>query len=276
MNYSDFYKKLIKPIRDSKILDIISQAGPEVYSPYDKDLTYAERLGPVNTLKETFIKWSSNWLQNLARFPFVYVMNGNTDSLNTIFSLSKSQMTWKKGDYSYYAYWHNQMKKNHKELVEPEKVEDIIVSWPGYSWGDSTQLYFAKECNPTRIHLDCAYLGLVKPMSVDVSDFETVSVSFSKTLAIPYNRIGLLFSKHEIPSLSILNSLGYVNLSGVKLATHIINHIPCDYWWSNYSNKLDKLCSDNNLKKSECLLFGYKDDVRVSLAEYWKDNLFND
>jgi hypothetical protein len=121
------------------------------------------------------------------------------------------------------------------------------------------------------MHLDCAYLGLVKPARIDASIFDTASFSFSKSLAIPYNRISLLFSKKEIPSLVIMNKLGYVNLSGVKLATHLLKNISPNYWWDTYSSKLDELCIKNNLRKTDCILFAYNEDQRVSLAEYWKE-----
>jgi len=273
MSTNDFYKKLVNPIRDPKISQIIEWLSPDEYSPHDEHLTYAERLEPIKTLRETFIQWSKSWIYNLEKFPFVYVMNGNTDSINTLFSTSKGVMSWKKGDYSYYQYWHKQIRKPFKELIEPEKVDDIILSWPGYTWGNTEQLEFANSCNAQRMHLDCAYLGLVKPLCIDVAKFETVSVSFSKTLSIPYNRIGLLFSKTEISPLSIMNSLGYVNLSGVKIATRIMEQLPVDYWWENYADKLEHICKVNDIRKTDCLLFGYINDNRISLAEYWKQHL---
>ena len=112
---------------------------------------------------------------------------------------------------------------------------------------------------------------MVKPTSIDASIFDTASFSFSKSLAIPYNRISLLFSKKEIPSLVIMNKLGYVNLSGVKLATHLLKNISPNYWWNTYSSKLDNLCLSNNLRKTDCILFAYNGDERISLAEYWKE-----
>jgi len=270
MNHTEFYKKLIKPIRDENITKILESANLEVFSPWDQQLTWAERLTPIKQLRDNFTKWADEWLTSLDKLPFMYVMNGNTDSLNNIFQNSKGTMSWIKDDYSYYAHWHNQSKKQFKELNAPTDVDDIVVSWPGYSWGNRDQLEFARNCNATRMHLDCAYLGLVKPDTIDVSDFETVSISFSKTLAIPYNRISLLFSKNEIPNLTLMNNLGYVNLAGVKLSNYIISNLKINYWWDNYSIRLEKLCAENNLRKTDCILFAYNGDNRISLAEYWK------
>jgi len=271
MSPLDFYRKLIKPIRNSYIDELISKVDSTIYSPYDKELNWQERIAPINALKAKFLDWSKEWVTGLNQFPYVYVMNGNTDSLNAIFSNTSDSMAWQKGDYSYYNYWHTTQHKSYNELSVPETVSDIVVSWPGYAWGNRDQLEFAKQCNAKTMHLDCAYLGLVKPDNIDASIFDTASFSFSKTLSIPYNRISLLFSKKEIPSLTIMNKLGYVNLSGVKLATYLLNNITSNYWWDTYGTKLDDLCLKNNLKKTDCILFAYNGEQRVSLAEYWKD-----
>jgi hypothetical protein len=270
MSTKDFYRKLIKPIRNTYVSALIDQVDANIYSPYDKELSWEERISPITELKNSFLEWSKDSISGLDQFPYMYVMNGNTDSLNVIFS-NADNMAWQKGDYSYYNYWHTIQRKQHQELTEPQSVSNIVVSWPGYSWGNSDQLEFAKQCNATSMHLDCAYLGLVKPARIDASIFDTASVSFSKSLAIPYNRISLLFSKKEIPSLVIMNKLGYVNLSGVKLATHLLKNISPNYWWDTYSSKLDELCIKNNLRKTDCILFAYNGDQRVSLAEYWKE-----
>jgi hypothetical protein len=265
----NFYKKLVKPIRDEKLINIINLASPEIFSPYDKELNYEERLDPIKELRNKFTNFSSDWITGLDKFPHMYVMNGNTDSLNTIFN-HYNHISWKKGDYTYYNYWHALSKKAYTELENPALVEDLIVTWPGYTWGNREQLEFSEKCKPVRKHLDCAYLGLVKPDSIDISDFETASFSFSKTLAIPYNRIGIMFSKTEINTLSILNKLGYVNLAGVKLVNHILDRFSINYWWETYSSKLEKLCITNNLKSTDSLLFAYQGTDRISLAEYWK------
>ena len=271
MSTNDFYRKLIKPIRDPYIEDLINKVDSSIYSPYDKELNWEERTTPINLLKTKFLEWTKDWVSGLDQFSYVYIMNGNTDSLNTIFSKSDNGMAWQKGDYSYYNFWHTIQRKPYTELVKPQPVSNLVLSWPGYSWGNHDQLEFALQCNAESMHLDSAYLGLVKPSSIDASIFDTASFSFSKSLAIPYNRISLLFSKKEIPSLVIMNKLGYVNLSGVKLATHLLQNISPNYWWDTYSSKLDNLCLNNNLRKTDCILFAYNGDQRVSLAEYWKN-----
>ena len=94
MSTNDFYRKLIKPIRDPYIDDLINKADSSIYSPYDKELNWEERTTPINLLKTKFLEWSKDWVSGLDQFSYVYVMNGNTDSLNTIFSKSDNGMAW--------------------------------------------------------------------------------------------------------------------------------------------------------------------------------------
>lgn len=267
----DFYRRLIKPIRDTSLNEIINSAKSSDYSPYDKEFSWAERIIPIRSLVKNTIRYTNNWISGLDKFPHVYVMNGNTHSLDVLFN-RLGKVAFKKDDYMYYSGWHKSVNRECIELEEPRYVDDIVFTWPGYKNGDRTELDFARSCNAKRMHLDCAYLGLVKPDNIDVSDFETVSLSFSKMFSVPFNRIGLLFSKTEIPELTLLNKLGYVNLAGVKLINHIMSHLPLEYWWETYGEKIDEICKTNNLTSANSILFAYSEGVRVGLAPYWNTN----
>lgn len=270
MKQIDYYNSLIKPIRDKKINSIIKQLNYNDLSPYDKNFTWNERIDKIELLKENTLNWAKNYLHGLNNFPFVYVMNGNTDSLNYIFNSCNSVMSWKHGDYGYYEMWHKNFKKQYKVLNESTDCEELIVTWPGFSYGNSIELNFIKTIKSKRKHLDCAYLGLTIPQSIDVSDFNTVSISFSKSFAIPYNRVGLLYSKEELPCISFMNKIGYVNLSGVVLSNKLITTLPLNYWWDTYGGKkLENLCKKNNLEKTDSVLFAYNKKNRISIAEYW-------
>jgi hypothetical protein len=272
----EFYKTLIKPIRDSYVLSLIESASADEFSPYDKALNWQERVEPIKELKDEFIKFSSQWFYNLNKFNHVYITNGNSDSLVELFRRTE-HLSFIAKDYSFYSHWFSATKKSHKALENPENVDEIVVSWPGYSNGDNTELNFARQCNPKKIHLDCAYLGLTQPLDnpLDALEFETISISFSKTLALPYNRIGLLFSKKPIPELAILDKVFYVNLAGVKLATKLLKNLSANYWWDTYGNKLDTICNRYNLKKTNSIMFAYdRYNRRVSLAPYWNAESF--
>jgi len=273
----EFYKTLIKPIRDDFISAIINEANNlETYSPWDNQFNWRERHDPIEQLKRSTTEWASNWLLGLddVNFPHIYIMNGNSHSLDVLFG-RVDNIAFKKNDYTYYSQWHKRTGKQCQILDEPQTVKDIVVSWPGYSNGDKTELDFALQCNPERLHLDCAYLGLAEPDQIDVSKFETISISFSKSLSIPYNRISVLYSKNEIPELELLNKIGYVNLSGVNLANILLEKVPSTYWWDTYGSKIEKICANHDLTPTKSILFAYnKNKKRISLAPHWNADLF--
>ena len=269
----DYYKSLIKAVRDTTFNNTIDSIRVENFSPYDKELNWAERKIPILKLKKSFINWSKDTLLNLDSFPNMYVMNGNTESLIALFNRTKN-ISWKQGDWNYYKHWHTLENRPFNELTSPSSVEDMVVTWPGYRYGNKEELDFALSCKAERLHLDCAYLSLTKPDSIDTSIFETVAVSFSKPFSVPYNRIGVLFSKNKIPNYDFLTDIGYVNLAGVHIVNTLMKHIPLSYWWDSYSEKYKTLCDKNNLTPTDCLLFAY--DVngnRIGTAPYWQEYL---
>ena len=268
MNNS-IYDKLIKPIRDRYISSCIENLTIETYSPYDKDLNFEERLAPILKFKEKVLDWTKNTIYGLDSFPYVYVVNGNTDYLNNIFMAAEGTLAWKKGDYSYYSILARFLNKNYQELEHPQEVDNFICSWPGYSNGDSTEYEFARQCKAKRLHLDVAYLGLTEPVAVNAGDFSTVGISFSKSLSIPYNRIALVFSKKEIITLSLMNKIGYVNLSGVKIASALLDKIPPDYWWNKYKDEYILATTTNQMTTTKCILFAYINNVRQSTAHFF-------
>jgi hypothetical protein len=265
------YRTLTKPIRDSHVNAIINSVETSKITPYDSELNWAERIGPIRTIRKKFAAWSATWVSGLDTFPYMYVMNGNTEYIHSIFSLAQTPFAWKRDDYRYYQHWHKAAGKPYIELDEPSEVNDLLVTWPGYYLGDRRELDFAEKCVVKRKHLDCAYLGVVKPMHLDVSDFETASFSFSKPFAIPYNRVALMFSKREIPSIDLLNKIGYVNLGGVNLASHIMDRLPINYWWDKYGVAMQQLCKDNNLTPTSSLLSAFDGRDRIGLAQYWQE-----
>lgn len=265
----DIFRKLIKPLRDEYVQSVLRDIDVEDFSPWDRHLNWGERMGPIKRLRDQFTSWSSSWLKGLEDFQHMYVVNGNTDALNILFGRHKN-IAWREGDYSYYKYWHNATGRTFHELTQPRAIEDLVVTWPGYSNGGREEVDFALTCGAARLHLDCAYLGLTKPDTLDLSPFHTASFSFSKTLSIPYNRVAVMFSRTEITECSILNKLGYVNLGGVRLVNRLLDKIPVDYWWNTYGGRLADLCSSNGLTSTNCILFAYNGSSRIALAPYWK------
>ncbi len=270
----DFYRRLVKPIRDAEIEVILDGLPVDKSYPWDQQLNFAERIGPIRRFISTARDWLKQELVGLEQFPFAYVMNGNTDSLNHLILTNHGKFGWYHKEYTYYRHLCSKAThdRTYVEMQEPEEVDHLFTTWPGYTNGDSLQADFAKTVPASMKHLDVAYAALTRTVgNFDVTHFQTVSVSFSKTLAIPFNRIGILFSKKEISSLDVLNKLGYVNIAGANAATAIMQAISPNHWRNKYGEIYDSICADNSITPTECFLFGYHEDgTRIGLAPYFK------
>lgn len=268
---SSFYNNLIKPIRDQQLRSLIQQVSHDLLSPWDKELRFAERLEPIAAFRQALMSWAQD-LKGLERFPYFYVVNGNTEWLNHLIGFGKGVIGWKSGDYTYYGHMARCTGREFSELQQPGPVDEMIISWPGYANGDSTELEFSRSCPAKRKHLDVAYLGLVRPEELDVSEFSTVAISMSKTLGIPFNRVAMVFSQEEITTLSVMNRIGYVNLSGVNLATHLLKNLPAGYFWARYHQAYADLCAKHSLRPTNCLLFAYdQNGSRISTAPHLRE-----
>jgi hypothetical protein len=256
------YNRLIKPLRTQLIQDTVGSMLPLQFSPHDQQLSYAERLEPIALLKRNIIKWASRHIWGLDQFSHMYVMNGNTDRINRLFSAGPVRFL--STDYSYYS------------VLGPPSLtpgDPSLVTWPGYSQGNTRELNLVEISSPpNQIHLDSAYLGLTRDCEViNVSRFASIAISFSKTLAIPFNRISVLFTHTPDPQLDVLNSIGYVNLSGVHIANKLLVTLPPDYWSIMCGAHYDNMCSRYQLTPSNCFLFAFdRRGARVSTAPYWR------
>jgi hypothetical protein len=268
-----FYQRLIKPIRDEHVNSLINQLSSIDLSPWDRELNFEERRGPIQRLIGNTMRWCGDWITGLDRFPHTYVANGNTDYINNVMVNTKGVIGWHADDYTYYSYIASQLGRDHLPLRSPGRVDDMVVSWPGYGQGTSTELEFSRECDTIRRHLDVAYLGLTKPITVDASEFDTIGISFSKSLSIPFNRISVVFSRREIPTMTMMNKIGYVNLSGVRLANHLMENLDVGYWWRTYGGRrMEDLCERNSITPTDCVLFGYSGSDRINLTPMWESN----
>jgi hypothetical protein len=270
------YAQLIKPLRTPLIRDTLNSMESYEWSPHDQQFTFVERLAPIDVLRSNILNWASNHLVGLGQFDHMYVLNGNTDRIDKLFD-TIPDTAHIAGDYGYYGKrqsTHSQPQSTLPTIPLPlsNHPNNAIVTWPGYSHGDRTQLNQILAHNPTHLHLDCAYLGLVRSDArLNIDRFDTVAISFSKTLAIPFNRISVLFTRTPDPKLELLNSIGYVNLSGVHIVNKLLNTLHSTYWNDLCDPKYEQLCSASALAPTNCYLFAVNQNgVRVSTAPYWR------
>lgn len=274
------WNKLIKPIRDQSIHDTIKSFSVEILVPFDKNFTFSERLLPINILHKNFNKWISKNITGLENLENRYVTNGNTNFIDQVLLDTKpNRIVTLKNDYSYYTHISKALKIEKLEidldqLTDLKSTDLFFISVP-FSW-DGNNLYGQRVIdyccqNKIQLAIDVAYAGTTSDFKINIPNNENVFLgfTFSKTFGIPYNRIGVCYSSNKIAGLETMNSIGYVNLSGVNIVNRLLKIYPINYLYNKYYVTYLEVCKEFNLTPSECILFAYdKNNQRICTTEH--------
>jgi len=279
---NQYYNKLTKPIRDSKITEILKSIDTTKIFPADVEFNFKERLAVKNELISQFIPWVGNFLNGLSAFTHKYIANGNSDALNMVFMKKGfNRVCFLKNEYSYYSYLCKTLNIEYLELETFEinllsSTDLFLISLPSSYDGSSTErieMINQLQQAGMNIFIDIAYCGLTDPFYLNLTSTKNtvVSFTFSKSSSLSYNRIALMFSDSEIPSLEIMNKIGYVNLAGANAAIAIMKSIPVDYFYINYKDQYEDICKSQNITPTKCILFGHdQNNDKFCTTPYYK------
>lgn len=277
-----FWNKLTKAIRDSVIDNELKELSLQETYFKDTKFNFQERLLIVNKLFFLFPNWIKNYFSGFDHLKFNYVTNGNTDALNLVMLEKRyNKIFLLPNEYMYYSQVATSLGMKQQyftdeclDLIDNDGI--VCISVPAFYDGEiKSKQKIIDYCQDNNIPLfiDVAYCGLTNPGHIKIKNTENTffAFSFSKTLGLAFNRIGLLYTGKQLASLSILNKIGYVNLSAVCAVTRLIEKIPCDYIYKTYKNQYKKICKEKNLTPVKCILFALTDnEEKYGLAEYYK------
>jgi hypothetical protein len=276
------WSRLIKPLRDLEIQQVIENIPVNLLTPYDKEFTFAERFDPINKLHLNFIRWINPSVIGLIRFQKKYITNGNTNFIDQVVLTQRpARIIHLKGDYSYYSYLANALKIQRVEItidqldtVRPSDLFLISVPFANNGKNENGQVVI-DYCHTNQIPLavDIAYSGLTPEYSINLTPRENLYVgfTFSKTFGIPYNRIGVCYAGSEVAGLNTMNSIGYVNLSGVNIVNTIMRKFPKNFMYNKYNEEYKRICSQLSYTPTDCILFAYNGQDRVCITEYYSN-----
>lgn len=88
-----------------------------------------------------------------------------------------------------------------------------------------------------RVVLDLAYLGTTRPLDVDLDheNIDAVVVSFSKPFGLYYYRVGLCFSRRDLPSL--YGNKWFKNALSLQVGTTLLNDVDVEKLRRRYAAK---------------------------------------
>ena len=227
---------------------------------------------PAKFCNETFLpaidEWINNhqraWYLGLDNFPIRHTILGVTQQLDELHQLNTNNISVFRGEYKY----HKRLPSFVRELDSKLDImpgECVIISAP--STITTNLLPNMKEildyCQAieAQVHIDGAWFPQCRNFELDVSHpaIKSVSVSLSKAFGMGSQRIGIRYMKEPVAGpISIMNDYGYQNVSDAWLGVAAMKYFGADYWWSNYEDKYEKVCSDFNLDPTDSIHVGWR------------------
>jgi len=268
------WNKLTKALRDSVIEQELKDLNLQtVYFNDDQDSVlhknpFKKRLQIKTELFGFFEHWVSNMFYGFNNLPEKYITNGNTDALNLILLNNKYSTVYTlPHEYAYYSYISSTLKIplinfTNDTLSDLKDHGIVCLSVPASFDGEiesKQQIIDYCQQNNIPLFIDVAYCGLTEHHQINIKNTPNTffAFSFSKTLSLAFNRIGVLYTGQPVVSLSIMNKLGYVNLSGAATALSLMKKIPCNYVYENYKDQYFNICTELKLTPTKCILFGH-------------------
>ena len=277
-----FWDKLTKAIRDSEIDNELKQLSMQETFFKDSAFNFAERLSISFNIFKTFPAWVSDYFSGIDMFKEKYITNGNTDALNMVMLNRKYKKIFTlPNEYMYYTHMASSLGIKQQyftpecfELIDREGI--VCLSVPAAYDGEieeRQQIIDYCQANDIPIFIDVAYCGITQPGKINIRPTNNTffAFSFSKTMGLAFNRVGLLYANESVASASIMNKIGYVNLSGAQAALHLMRKFPCDYIYQTYKDQYEALCVEHGILPTKCILFGRKENSeKLCISEFYK------
>ena len=233
---------------------------------YDKDIK--EKF--IETFKKWVITSKNNNLKNLHLFTNVKICNGTAHAFDTFHWRHRNKrFLFFKGEFMYHGAC---FKKNVNwcYLNDTEITENdvIIMSVPFSDYGKQhpTLSGILTTCDAMNVPvlLDFAHLPCTKNINVDLSHkcIDMITFSLSKAFHGAENlRLGIRFEKEDTDdSIDILNSVNMVNNMSLGIGIKYMNTFTIDHNWEKYGKIYYKVCRENNLEPTDCIMFGIGGD----------------
>lgn len=221
----------------------------------------------VDCAKLYFNSSNRNKLKGLEQLPYVDAIVGCThfiDNLLLKYNIAGLQIF--EHDYTYYKRLDPQIRYASLGQLIPEKPILIAAPFPGYldlhpHWDEILEESLNKNID---IHIDGCWLGAANQIEIDLThpSIKSIGLSFSKSLGLYWNRIGLRFSKikDDTDSISIHNQFRMVPEYLMRNALVAMQELPIDYLWDTYETAHMSICRELYLRPSKIIYAAHSMD----------------
>ena len=263
-------EQIKQSLRDNRWVDV--PMSEDVKRLLDEQLvsdTYYRRgdgqaTKDLDSVEATHRKWVGEII-DLSEFPYFYFVNGTTDAIHHWKIIE--QREWQKlcyGEYEYPdaigpwgdvccdvpgQYMGDDGRSAIPSIIDPNKP--VFISIPSSADGNFFNLKEQKIVAP--VILDCTYIGSTNIQRIDIpKNTEQVFFSFSKGFGVIGQRLGLVYTKEEHPTLARLKRLENWNYNGVRTINLLMHNFTVDEMWERNREKQIKICNEYGFKPSDC------------------------
>ena len=225
----------------------------------------------LDSVEQTHRKWVGEII-DLANFKYCYFVNGTTDAIHHWKIIEQREWQKFEGEYEYPdaigpfgdvccdvpgQYMGEDGRSAIQAVVDPNKP--IFISIPSSADGNFFKPSLPKD---VPVILDCTYIGSTNIQRIDIpKNTEQVFFSFSKGFGVIGQRLGLVYTKEEHPTLARLKRLENWNYNGVRTMQMIMNNFTVDEMWNRNREKQIKICNEYGFKPSDCFFLATTKDL---------------
>lgn len=215
----------------------------------------------VDTYKAWLSEGSDIQLIGLDKFPYVYFTSGVCGAIEAVIACSRYK--WFSGisnDFPYYKFAVKTGGKNWLLWPQQQNTSNVrktllFLSNPQYKTGifetDMFQPYIKRR--EIDIFYDMAYIGccLWKGKITIPDKCAFCAFSLSKAFGLENYRLGILFSRHELPWLEALHQTYYLNIQSLYLAIHLMKKFSLSYIPNKYRKAYEYICKKHLLRETD-------------------------
>ena len=225
----------------------------------------------LDSVEQTHRKWVGEII-DLANFKYCYFVNGTSDAIHHWKIIEQREWQKFEGEYEYPdaigpfgdvccdvpgQYMGEDGRSAIQAVVDPNKP--IFISIPSSADGNFFKPSLPKD---VPVILDCTYIGSTNIQRIDIpKNTEQVFFSFSKGFGVIGQRLGLVYTKEEHPTLARLKRLENWNYNGVRTIQMIMNNFTVDDMWNRNREKQIKICNEYGFKPSDCFFLATTKDL---------------
>ena len=221
----------------------------------------------INVDYDNFKVRASNWLlasnhrkiHGLDSFPKLDIIMGCNHFIDNILIMNgKNNVQIFEHDYGYYKKISPDINYVTVETLQADKP--LLMSFPftGSLGIPKNFLEIVEACNQLNIdlHLDGAWMPAAFNIdcNIDFPCVKSFAMSFSKAIAMSWNRIGVRWTRESsIDNVTLFNNKLMIPHCTLGVANYVMDHTTVDYFIDNYHSKYMDICRSLKLRPTNII-----------------------